>query len=331
MVSQNYLQLTLKKTIIIIFSFFISACGQQLNNESLFEVIENENIQIQKNQIIFFSTRDGNQELYVMNQDGSNQQRLTYTQGDESEAVFSPDGQYIAYSLQKGKTSEIYLMNTDDKKSVRLTNHNSFVNGSSWSPDGRYLAYHVWSINDQDWKIFVIDMESINRNYKPKLLGSGVYPSWSPDGDFIVYHMQVDKNYTFTDGFHPLYSNWEIYRMKSDGSQKQNLTNHSAIDLLPVWTPDGKQITFWSTREGHAELYQMKPDGTILERISNEAGRVKVEIISRPAWSPDGTTIAISTEDSPGNFEIVLLDRAGGFRKKLTSNIADEFDPAWSP
>lgn len=329
MVFKNYLQLTLKKTIGIAFIFLISACAKQLNNTHSFHLNANEKLQFQKDQIIFSSTRDGNLELYVMNKDGSNQQRLTYTQGDESEAAFSPDRQYIAYSIIQGKKSELYLMNTADKKSVRLTNHNSLVNGSTWSPDSRYLAYHAWSNDDKKFKIFVIDMEGLDRNLPPKLLGSGVYPSWSPDGDFIVYHLLETQKYTITEGYHPLNQNWEIYRMKSDGSKKQKLTNHSAIDLLPVWTPDGKQITFWSTREGYAELYQMKPDGTSLERISNEAGRVRADLISRPAWSPDGTTIAIATEDSPGNFEIVLLDRAGAFRKKLTSNQADEFDPAW--
>src|ERR1051325_2363909 len=48
--------------------------------------------------------------------------------------------------------------------------------------------------------------------------------------------------------------NWEIYVCSADGSGQKNLTKHSAWDIYPRWTPDGKQIIFFSDRDSKVKM-----------------------------------------------------------------------------
>src|SRR5215216_18390 len=70
--------------------------------------------------IAFQSNRDGNIEVYVMNTDGSDQTRLTYSSADDFNPEFSPDGSRIAFSTSRDGNAEIYVMNADGTHQTRL-------------------------------------------------------------------------------------------------------------------------------------------------------------------------------------------------------------------
>jgi dipeptidyl aminopeptidase/acylaminoacyl peptidase len=60
-------------------------------------------------------------------------------------------------------------------------------------------------------------------------------------------------------------SNAEIYTMNVDGSAQTRLTNHPSEDDAPAWSPDGKQVSFTSGRDGsmeESEIYVMDADGS---------------------------------------------------------------------
>ena len=82
----------------------------------------------------FFSDRDGNQEIYVMNAaDGSNQTRLTYNDVQDSGSSWSPDGTKIAFTSAKDGNLEIYLMNAaDGSGQTRLTNNTAAEGEPDW-------------------------------------------------------------------------------------------------------------------------------------------------------------------------------------------------------
>jgi len=71
--------------------------------------------------------------------------------------------------------------------------------------------------------------------------------------------------------------------MGADGSNQRNLTNNSAYDNVPVWSPDGGQIAFESNRDGNWEIYVMDSDGSNLRRLTNNSAED-----GTPAWSPNG-------------------------------------------
>ena len=120
-----------------------------------------------------------------------------------------------------------------------------------------------------------------------------------------------------------------IGRVAASGSwvagPMRRLTNNSALDQTPVWSPDGQKIAFASERDGNQEIYVMDANGANTRRLTFNS----TDDYS-PAWSPDGRKIAFSSERD-GNVEIYVMDTDGANPRRLTSNSENDYRPAWSP
>jgi Tol biopolymer transport system component/DNA-binding winged helix-turn-helix (wHTH) protein len=103
------------------------------------------------------------------------------------------------------------------------------------------------------------------------------------------------------------------------------LTNNSAWDERPVWSPDGRKIAFSSNRDGKKKIYVMDADGSNVQRITNNLA----EDVN-PCWSPDGSKILFDSERD-GNREIYVMDADGNNQVRLTRNNAVDSTAAWSP
>ncbi|MBM3143047.1 MAG: hypothetical protein FJ005_08450 [Chloroflexi bacterium] len=78
-----------------------------------------------------------------------------------------------------------------------------------------------------------------------------------------------------------MYADWEIYVVNADGSNQTRLTNTSASDLYPTWSPDSKKIAFQSYRDGNWDICLMNADGSDQTRLTNNHSDD-----SGPDWSP---------------------------------------------
>ena len=97
-----------------------------------------------RNRIAFMSQRDGNDEIYVMNADGSAQTRLTRNTTIDTQPAWSPDGRRIAFVASEAMfegNADIYGANTDGSGQTRLTDAPAFEGDPTWAPDGKHLAY----------------------------------------------------------------------------------------------------------------------------------------------------------------------------------------------
>ena len=92
-----------------------------------------------------------------------------------------------------------------------------------------------------------------------------------------------------------------------------NLTNNSAGDYEPAWSPDATKISFLSDRDGPLKIYVMDADGS--NAVSWPAHSVRSSY-SEQVWSPDGTKMAF-VSDRDGNNEIYVMDVGGGNEIRL--------------
>ena len=278
--------------------------------------------------IAFSSDRDRNYEIYLMDDDGKNQQNLTNHPDRDSVPSWSPDGKRIAFTSERDGNDEIYVMDADGGNQQNLTNHPGRDYSPSWSPDGKRIAF----VSDRDRfldihgfptsEIYVMDADGENPQNLTNNRHDDRSPSWSPDGKRIVFLSYRDGH--FIGDFELITS--EIYVMDVDGGNQQRLTENRKNDESPSWSPDGTRIVFSADRKGdfvNSEIYVMDADGGNLQRLTENR-----DDDGAPSWSPNGERIAfVSHRD--GNPEIYVMDADGGNLQNLTNNPHSDYGPAW--
>jgi YD repeat-containing protein len=212
---------------------------------------------------IVFSTMD---DVYVVNDDGTDLRQLTKGPAAEFDPSWSPDGRRIAYRVERGQQSaDIYVMNADGSGQRRLAAGLS----PAWSPDGALIAYA-----DNQGSISVMRPDSSASRRVPGT-DQGEYPSWSPDGATLAFSTPIGGK--------------DIYRVRLDGSDRTRLTDAPGEDWQVDWSPDGRRIAFASQRDSTlGDVYVMGADGSDQRRLSTDHGFT-------PAWSPDGRHLVYAT------------------------------------
>ena len=223
--------------------------------------------------ISFYSNRDGNPEIYVMNVDGSNQTRLTDNPAQENSSDWSPDGSKIAFNSNRDGNLEIYVMNADGSGVERLTNGDPADITPDWSPDGNKIVFvsNRWGSPD----IFVMNADGSNHVRLTDNPGRELNPAWSPDGERIAFDSDLLNLIPGPPD--------EIFVMDANGSNPVNLTNNQADDTWPDWSPDGSKIVFDTNRASvgdNYEIYVMNADGSNPLNLTKFAAHN-----ARPAWS----------------------------------------------
>jgi hypothetical protein len=266
------------------------------------------------NKIAFVSDRDGNQEIYTVNADGSGVTRLTNNPAEDNSPAWSPDGTRIAFVSTRDGNPEIYLMNIDSSGQTNLTNNPSPDDDPTWSPDGRRIAFT--SARDDPVKSDIWVMRADGSN-QVKLRDFGLSPAWSPNG------AQLAGLFRFGGLIH-------LGLMPADGSAEPRPLLQLNISNSPDWSPDGSRIAFESAESpGDSEILVINADGSNLINLTHNQGIVD----SFPTWSPDGTRIAF-VSDRDGNNEIYVMPAPGGQVSgitRLTNSPAWDAQPSWSP
>ncbi len=149
-------------------------------------------------------------------------------------------------------------------------------------------------------------------------------PDWSPEGSsiaFVCYRPSARATSYYGDvPFSPKDS--EVCVMATDGTGRKSLTHNDAADYDPIWSPDGKQISFVSDRDGDSALYVMNSDGSQQRRLARSGTTPNQD------WSKDGRKIAFERATGYTN-SLVVLNLTTGNEQQLVKGSVHY--PAWSP
>ncbi|MBL7166523.1 MAG: PD40 domain-containing protein [Dehalococcoidales bacterium] len=264
-------------------------------------------VTVEPDRIIFLSDQNDDQwDLYIIEADGGNQERLTTSGVKLGHYDLSPDGRRVIFNIDE----DIYTVNDDGTWWTTLLSGRQAYE-PAWSPDGSKIAFQSWEHDPSE--IYVMDVDGGNLVRLTDNSAYDDYPAWSPDGSSIAF-VSDRAGGTF-----------QVYVMNADGTDQRRLTFHNEMDLFPAWSPDGTEIVFQSDRELRA-IWIMNADGTGQRRLTPSTYTT-----SSPTWSPDGTKILFHSFKDSDTGEVYVMDRDGSNMVRLTDNSANDYIPRWIP
>ncbi len=272
---------------------------------------------VQNGKIAFTSNPDGNNEIYVMNADGTGQTCLTNNPASDRQPAWSPNGTKIAFISDRDGNGEVYVMNADGTDQNRITTNTANESLPAWSPDGMKIAFT--SDRDGNGEIYVMNADGTGQTLLTNNPAFDEDPTWSPNGTKIA----------FTSGRS---GNGEIYVMNTDGSGQSKFTSclesveFGATCSQPDWSPEGSKIAYkWHFGAEADIIHTVNTNGTGDTVISTN-GHGK-----DPAWSPDGTKIVYRSDEWQLSawYEIFVTNVDGSGWTQLTNDTSVHTTPAW--
>ncbi len=225
--------------------------------------------------IAFQSNRDENpnamfNEIYVMNADGSEQNRITFNPGVDQQPDISPNGKQIVFAstyylpdTNPDSVLQIFLMNLDGSlfpdgnvvKQLTFTAVGTFNSWPRWSPNGREIAFH--SSADGDFEIFTVRPDGTGLRQITHNTVLDQFPAWSPNGRQLAIRRGN-----------------ELFIIDRDGANPVQLTTSMGmvINQMASWSPDGKTLAFLSNREGYGSVF-----------LTDTAGETQINLTPKPA------------------------------------------------
>jgi TolB protein len=263
-------------------------------------------------QIVFVSDSDGDEEIFVMNPDGTGVQQLTFNDIVDSTPAWSYDGQKIVFSSTRfGNESKIFKMNAEGSQVILLTSGKLDL-FPDWSRHDKIVFQSLQSGNDE---IFVMNADGSNAQNLTSSSADDSRPRWSPDGQRIVFYSNRDVD---SDGE----SDNEIFVMNADGANLLQLTQNTYSDFDPSFSKDGSKIVFVSDRGNGPEIFVMDANGGNQQQLTNDGDENTL-----PIFASSFDKIAFVRRHP--NTEIIVIDANGANTQKLTSNKSNDLFPDW--
>ncbi|HKS07230.1 MAG TPA: amidohydrolase family protein [Gemmatimonadaceae bacterium] len=314
--------------------------------------------------IVFASDRNGGENLWLINTDGTNPRALT--RGDKNQyvsPVWAPDGSGVVVSRATtpvASTYELYFFHKDGGSGIRLLGAppaaegggggrgdagppNNYV-GAAFGKDPRYLYVSArtggfgYNQTSFAWTMYRLDRETMTTEVAARSPGSAMRPMLSPDGKYLIYATRHDSS-----------TNLRIREIES-GEERWFLENVQHDDQESRWTRDlmpgsgflrdGSAMVMFDRGKMWrvdvpsgkktaipftADVEQKLGPLTKFEYPINDSSLI-VQQIRDAHPSPDGKRLVFTAVD-----RLRTMDLPNGTPKRLTNANAGEFDPVWSP
>lgn len=272
----------------------------------------------QKGQILFVTTIDGYDEIFVMDVDGTNQKRLTNNQFGDGSPVWSPDGQSVLFNSDRDGDSEIFMMIIDGTNVQQLTHNEASDYAPNWSPDGTQIVF----VSDRDlgWQESEIYTMSLDGSQQQRITNNKrkvLHPEWFEEKQ--IRFIQEEDNYG--------HYQWVVVTADAPFTEQERIAIPN--DLRPVQSPD--KLTFATTNqidnirwENEREIHLVNAELKIIEKFP-----ITIAYPDDLNWTNDGQFIIFSgfPETVDQWRDIFKLDINTGEVIQITFSEQDEFSP----
>ena len=185
--------------------------------------------------------------IFLAAGDGTHATRLAPYGSFDSNASFSPDGQWVVFTSTREGSADLFRIRLDGSGLERLTDSPAFDDQAAFSPDGRAMAFVSSRSGQAD--IWVLELETrrlVNVTNHPE---GDFRPAWSPDGDWIAFSSDRDSARAVRGApgglmFVAQHST-DIYVARRDGTGVRRVTHGNAVAGTPSWLRDGSSILFY--------------------------------------------------------------------------------------
>jgi len=317
--------------------------------------------------LAFQSFKGGTFHIWLMKPDGGGVRQLTDGHGDDRDPRFSPDGKKVAFSSDRAFKGnyDIWVAEVDGGKLTQWTSSASDEFEPAWSKDGNEIAF-VSGAGANGTTIQSINASGQSRTIVTAPNGSHLNsPSWSPDGQKIAYAQFSDRKTRLMVSGEAIGSAEDVFPFPATWlSSNQLLYAGDGKILVSTIGGETKAIPFqanfslnrpaYKHRQADFESTAARPVKGIIDPVlSPDGNRIVFEALNQlwlmeiggkpqaltndhfykqsPAWSPDGSKIAYSS-DKAGTADIYIFDLATKLEQRITKlDDSAEIEPTWSP
>jgi Tol biopolymer transport system component len=224
--------------------------------------------------------RDDNRDglgVYVMNSDGSDKRLVTEKSLCEhvKHTKWSPVGSSVLFECSRGEgVWKILLVDVDTGELTDVSPDGAHSRDPQWSPDGLQVVFRSDVSGEDEWYMVGSDGTGMRHIFQDGDVAISGEVKWSPDGSKLLFTRR------FLEGDD---RDKELWTMNVDGSNQTRLTFNDYTDWQAEWSPDGKQIAFYSNRgdKGEWRIVVINANGTG-ERVVSSGYHDEI----LPQWSP---------------------------------------------
>jgi Tol biopolymer transport system component len=268
--------------------------------------------------LAFSSDRSGNYDIWTLDLRSRAAAQVSKDAGDDFYPTWSPDSREIAYASSRQSSPGVYASTRSGAERL-VTGADGSIGAPSWSPDGTHMAFSVVSGGSSS---LMIDGEAVST-------GEDVFPfraQWTSPRTFLYTADGKIKRRTIGQREPAAVNFTAEFVLKRDGYDVKRRDFDSATPtpvrgiVKPVLSPDGKHVAFSAL----GDLWTMAI-GERPSRVTNDRF-----LDTDPVWSPDGRTLAYSS-DREGGMDIWTYDVQTRSARRLTELPTSDMAPAWSP
>jgi len=270
---------------------------------------------VAETRLAFLSRTPDGKEMYAVDFDGANVQKLTNEQSVILSPDWSPNGRFIVFTSYKEHNPDLILLDPNSRRHRRPLLRLPGINSApAWSPDGTKISLVL--SKDSNSEIYVLNrwrkLTRLTRHFN-----IDTSPTWSPDGKKIAF--TSDRSGTGRP---------QIYIMDATSGDRtgvKRITFQSRYNDNPAWSPDGDKIAYTSMVKGNFQIRLYNTETR--ETTDFTSGRGSKE---EPTWSPEGQFLAYRL--TRGKQPSIHIKRIGGKKsRQLTFLPEGGISPTWSP